>query len=153
MMEMVLDKSIDNNSVERIDYVENGIYFTIKTKCISKHQDKYMMAITLYTFESDKEERKTDDILRFNQSVFLTYGIVVLLCPSTNRSEVLFSQGAYNNEYAGMKLDESVAQIAERESVKRTEKDIRSSWNCLHWEPGSMQQVRSLYNNCSVSMV
>ena len=119
MMEMVLNKSIDNNSVERIDYVENGIYFTIKTKCISKHQDKYMMAITLYTFEADKEERKTDDILRFNQSVFLTYGIVVLLYPSTNRSEVLFSQAAYNYEYAGMNLDESVAQIAEREICEK----------------------------------
>ncbi|MCR5209584.1 MAG: EAL domain-containing protein [Lachnospiraceae bacterium] len=115
MMEAVLDKSIENNSVERIDYVENGVYFTIKTKCISKHNDKYMMAITLYTFESDKEKRKTDDILRFNQSVFLTYDIVVLMYLPTNRSDVLFSQATFNYEYADMKLDEAITQIAERE--------------------------------------
>lgn len=115
LMEKILDKSIANNSIERIDYVENGVYFTIKTKCLSKHNGKYMMAITLYTFGSGREESKSDDILKYGQSIFLTYESILILYPTTNMLEIMFTRAVPEHDYSAMMLNEAIDLFSKKE--------------------------------------
>ena len=115
LMEKILDKSIANNSIERIDYVENGVYFSIKTKCLSKHNDKYMMAITLYTYGSGKEENRSDDILKYGQSVFITYGMIMILYPATNTLDVMFTSAVPEHDYSAMMLNEAIDLFSKKE--------------------------------------
>ena len=115
LMEKTLDKSIANNSIERIDYVENGVYFSIKTKCLSKHNDKYMMAITLYTYGSGKEENRSDDILKYGQSVFITYGMIMILYPATNTLDVMFTSAVPEHDYSAMMLNEAIDLFSKKE--------------------------------------
>ena len=108
VMEQNLDRSIKENSVEKIDYVENGVFYTLKNKCLSKHGNKYMMAITLYTFDADKEERKQDDILRYGHSLFLTYNLIGVVYPESDRMETIYSYSGPEKDYRKMPLAESL---------------------------------------------
>lgn len=107
VMVKMLDRSVSENSVEKIDYVENGVFYTLKNKCLSKQNNKNMIAITLYTFSTDKEERKTDDILRLGPSVFLTYNIISVLYPAIDNMEMIFSYSGPERDYSRMSLREA----------------------------------------------
>ena len=111
IMEQMLDRSIRENTVEKIDYVENGVFYTLKNKCLSKHGNKYMMAITLFTFDVDKEARKTDDLHRYGPSLFLTYNLIAVLYPESDTNETIYSYLGTDDDYSRMPLRAAVKEF------------------------------------------
>ena len=128
IMEQMLERSIKENSVEKIDYVENGVFYTLKNKCLSKHGDKYMMAITLYTFDSDKEARKTDDLFTYGPSLFLTYNLIAVFYPESDTNETIYSYLGTEDDYSVMPLRAAVkafiAKAVHEDDVERYTKFI-----------------------------
>ena len=114
MMEESLNHSIAYNSVERVDYVENDVFFTIKSKCISKCGDKYMIAIALYTFDADPDEHKGDEILKYGQSLFLTYNLISVVYPNADIAKNIYNYKGIGLEgYSDMDLESGIKTFCE----------------------------------------
>jgi hypothetical protein len=82
-----------------------------------------MIAITLYTFNADKEVRKTDDIIRFGQSLFLTYNIISVLYLETDTLETIYSYSGPEKDYSHMPLraatDDFIAGYVYKADIER----------------------------------
>lgn len=97
-------RAVSTGKIQKLDYVTKDIYYTIKIKAIAKTGKKNMLAMTLFTFDSDKEERSFDEILRASQSLFSTYEHVTLIYPEEDMSKRIYSIAGFDKDYSKVPL-------------------------------------------------
>ncbi len=114
----VLD-AISKGTVQKLDYTSNGIFYTLKARCLAREEDRAMLAMQLQIFDSEQEIKNARELLQYGNALFSTYEIVTLVYPRRGASTRIYAANllpAYDNLKASS-LRESVQNFCESEII------------------------------------
>ena len=118
--------TIGKDTVQVLDYIRNNIYYSVRTRCLARLQDKAIVAVQLTIFETENKTRTTDEIMRYSGALFATYEMAIIIHPKENYSERVFSRMGIQS-YATMGgLRETVDIFIRNEVDERDQKRYRA---------------------------
>ncbi len=83
--------AISTNQIQEVDYVNQGVYYKVRAKCVARKADRAMLAVQLQTFESEREVKTAMEMLNYGNALFATYELVVQIFPERDRSTRIFT--------------------------------------------------------------
>jgi EAL domain-containing protein (putative c-di-GMP-specific phosphodiesterase class I) len=110
-----VSKSLVTDGVVKFDYVMNNIYYTFKTKEIAKTSSRFMIAANLQTFDPEREQDRSDELMKYSQSLFATYEHVTLLEPDHDRAKQLYSNAGFEKNYGVGSIRDGLKDFAANE--------------------------------------
>jgi len=117
MMKKLVDDAIAQGTIQKLEHGFKDIYFRISVKCVAKTLGRAMVAFYLSTFESEKEIQTAKELLKYSNSLFATYEMVVLIYPDNETSNRIFTANnipVYDRENS---LNNSVSKFCEAHVV------------------------------------
>ena len=91
MMKKLVDDAIDQGNIQKLEQGVNDVYFRVSVKCIAKTVGRAMVALYLSTFDSEKEIQAAKELLKYSNSLFATYEMVVLVYPESGVSNRIYT--------------------------------------------------------------
>ncbi|MCR5628525.1 EAL domain-containing protein [Eubacterium sp.] len=113
MMKKLIDDAINKGDIQKLEQSNKDTFFRVSVKCIAKTTDRAMIALYLTTFDSENEIQNAKRILKYSNSLFETYEVVVLFYPESNiahRIHVSSELPEYDREAS---LEKSVHKFCE----------------------------------------
>ena len=119
MIKRLMLNTVSKDSVQELDYTNNGMYYKLSARCIAKKKDCAMLALQLRIFDTDREIKTAKEMLQYGNALFSTYEIVTLVYPSRASSTRIYAADtipAYDNVGAKT-LEESIRKFCEAEII------------------------------------
>lgn len=113
MMKKLIDDAINKGDIQKLEQSNKDTFFRVSVKCIAKTTDRAMIALYLTTFDSENEIQNAKRILKYSNSLFETYEVVVLFYPESDiahRIHVSSELPEYDREAS---LEKSVYKFCE----------------------------------------
>ncbi|HAV91039.1 MAG TPA: hypothetical protein DCW44_07185, partial [Eubacterium sp.] len=113
IMKKMIDDAINKGDIQKLERGYKDTFFRVSVKCIAKTTDRAMIALYLPTFDSENEIQNAKRILKYSNSLFETYEVVVLFYPESDiahRIHVSSELPEYDREAS---LEKSVYKFCE----------------------------------------
>jgi len=113
IMKKMIDDAINKGDIQKLERGYKDTFFRVSVKCIAKTTDRAMIALYLPTFDSENEIQNAKRILKYSNSLFETYEVVVLFYPKSDiahRIHVSSELPEYDREAS---LEKSVYKFCE----------------------------------------
>lgn len=91
MMKKLVDDAIDQGNIQKLEQGVDDVYFRVSVKCIAKTAGRAMVALYLSTFDSEKEIQAAKELLKYSNSLFATYEMVVLFYPESGVANRIYT--------------------------------------------------------------
>lgn len=119
MVRKLVQDAIISDTVQELNYVNHDKFYKLRAKCVARKKDRAMLALQLQVFDSDREKKTAQEMLRYGNALFSTYMIVTLIYPDRGASTRIYAAEtipAYDN-YNASSLQESIRKFCETEIV------------------------------------
>ena len=87
---LILD-AISKGTVQTVEYVRNGVYFRLSMRVLSRKTGWVMLAVSLNTFDSEREVKTAREMLNYSSALFTTYDLAVLIYPDSNKAVRIYA--------------------------------------------------------------
>lgn len=91
MLKKLVSDAIGKGTIQRVEYINNDVYYRLSARCLAKEKDRAMLAFYLTTFDSEKEVETAKEMLSYGNALFSTYEVVVLLYPESGIANRVYS--------------------------------------------------------------
>ena len=87
---LILD-AISKGTVQTVEYVRKGVYFRLSMRVLSRKTGWVMLAVSLNTFDSEREVKTAREMLNYSSALFTTYDLAVLIYPDSNKAVRIYA--------------------------------------------------------------
>ena len=91
MLKKLVSDAIGKGTIQRVEYINNDVYYRLSARCLAKEKDRAMLAFYLTTFDSEKEVETAKEMLSYGNALFSTYEVVVLFYPESGIANRVYS--------------------------------------------------------------
>ena len=102
MMKRLVTDAVSNQTVQRVDYMNNGVSYRLRARCLAKEEGKAMLALQLRTFQ-------------YGNALFSTCELVSVIYPDRDSSERIYSRESILSYASVGKLRESFQRFCSSE--------------------------------------
>lgn len=111
---LILD-AISRGTVQTVEYVRKDVYYRLSMKLLSRKPGWVMLAVSLNTFDAEREVKTAREMLNYGSALFSTFELAVLIFPDSNKSTRIYTSSDLPI-YAGMgSIIKSVEMFSEAE--------------------------------------
>lgn len=107
-----IENTIEREEVQRVDNIINNVVFSHFTKLISSINDKYLIASSFYTISSKRSDYL---VLKYSQSLYMTYDCVTEITPDTDSAVQIYSTAGFAKVYGTVSLKKGIEEFADNE--------------------------------------
>lgn len=108
--------SLETGELIKRDHFYNNIYFSYSSKCIAKTENKYMLAVSMHTFDPSHSANRAELFEKYSRVLIDTYDHITVVDHKTNSIVTrLYSKIGFNNDYLSLPLDKAKLYFAEKE--------------------------------------
>ncbi len=115
MMKRLVTDAVSNQTVQRVDYTNNGVSYRLRARCLAKEEGKAMLALQLRTFQTEKEAHASEEMLQYGNALFSTCELVSVIYPDRDSSERIYSRESILSYASVGKLRESFQRFCSSE--------------------------------------
>ena len=115
MMKRLVTDAVSNQTVQRVDYMNNGVSYRLRARCLAKEEGKAMLALQLRTFQTEKEAHASEEMLQYGNALFSTCELVSVIYPDRDSSERIYSRESILSYASVGKLRESFQRFCSSE--------------------------------------
>ena len=115
MMKRLVTDAVSNETVQRVDYTNNGVSYRLRARCLAKEEGKAMLALQLRTFQTEKEAHASEEMLQYGNALFSTCELVSVIYPDRDSSERIYSRESILSYASVGKLRESFQRFCSSE--------------------------------------
>ena len=115
MMKRLVTDAVSNQTVQQVDYMNNGVSYRLRARCLAKEEGKAMLALQLRTFQTEKEAHASEEMLQYGNALFSTCELVSVIYPDRDSSERIYSRESILSYASVGKLRESFQRFCSSE--------------------------------------
>lgn len=115
MIKRLVTNAVSNETVQRVDYTNNGVSYRLRARCLAKEEGKAMPALQLRTFQAEKEVHASEEMLQYGNALFSTCELVSVIYPDRDSSERIYSRESILSYASVGKLRESFQRFCSSE--------------------------------------